>query len=49
MVLDGKGELMHTQNSAYLEEGKGYSKDKVMEFLGHWAPAAFNPVNYKEQ
>lgn len=49
MVLDGKGELLHTQNSAYLEEGKGYSKDKVMEFLGHWAPAAFDPVNYKEQ
>jgi len=49
MVLDGKGELLHTQNSAYLEEGKGYSKEKVMEFLGHWTTAAFDPANYKEQ
>ena len=49
MVLDGKGELLHTQNSAYLEEDKGYSKSKVMEFLSHWAPAAFDPANYKEQ
>ncbi len=49
LVLDGKGDLLHTQNSAYLEEGKGYSKDKVMEFLSHWIPAAFDPANYKEQ
>ena len=49
LVLDGKGDLLHTQNSAYLEEGKGYSKDKIMEFLSHWAPAAFDPANYKEQ
>jgi thioredoxin-related protein len=49
LVLDGKGELLHTQNSAYLEEDKGYSKSKVMEFLSHWAPAAFDPANYKEQ
>ena len=49
MVLDGKGKLLHTQNSAYLEEGKGYSKAKVMEFLQHWSPAALDPVNYKEQ
>jgi thioredoxin-related protein len=49
MVLDGKGKLLHTQNSAYLEEGKGYSKVKVMEFLQHWTPAALDPVNYKEQ
>ena len=49
LVLDGKGDLLHTQNSAYLEEGQGYSKDKVMEFLSHWIPAAFDPANYKEQ
>lgn len=49
LVLDGKGDLLHTQNSAYLEEGKGYSKDKVKEFLLHWTPAALDPANYKEQ
>lgn len=49
LVLDGKGKLLHTQNSAYLEEGKSYSKEKVMEFFGHWAPSALEPANYKEQ
>lgn len=48
LVLDAKGNLLHTQNSAYLEEGKGYSKAKVMEFFSHWSPEAFNPSNYKE-
>lgn len=33
IVLDGNGNRIHTQNSAYLEEGKGYSKEKVLEFF----------------
>ena len=33
IVLDGNGNRIHTQNSAYLEQGKGYSKEKVLEFL----------------
>ena len=49
LVLDGKGKLLHTQNSAYLEEGKGYGKGAVMEFFNHWKPAALDPANYKEQ
>lgn len=49
LVLDGKGKLLHTQNSAYLEDGKSYSKAKVMEFLEQWSPAALDPANYKEQ
>lgn len=49
LVLDGKGNLLHTQNSAYLEEAKSYSRSNVMEFFSHWAPAAFDPANYKEQ
>lgn len=49
LVLDGKGNLLHTQNSAYLEEAKSYSRSGVMEFFGHWAPSAFDPGNYKEQ
>lgn len=48
LVLDSKGNLLHTQNSAYLEEGKGYSKEKVMEFFQNWSPSAFDPANYKE-
>ena len=46
IILDGDGKLLHTQNSAYLEEGKSYNKDKVLEFLGQWKPAFFDEKNY---
>lgn len=49
LILDGDGKLLHTENSAYLEEGKGYSKLKVIEFLKNWAKAAFDPAQYKDQ
>nr|WP_082856077.1 thioredoxin family protein [Mucilaginibacter sp. L294] len=49
VVLDGKGTRLHTQNSGYLEEGKGHSKAKVMEFLQGWAPAALDPKSYVEK
>jgi len=48
IILDGKGNHIHTQNSAYLEEGKGYSKEKVLEFLQQWSPAAFDEKNYRD-
>jgi len=46
VVLDGNGKRLHTQNSAYLEEGEGYSESKVLEFLRHWGPEALKPTNY---
>jgi hypothetical protein len=49
LILNTKGELLHTQNSAYLEEGKGYNKKTVMGFLADWSPAALDPKQYKEQ
>lgn len=49
LVLDQKGHLIHTQNSAYLEEGKSYSKEKVTGFLADWAPAALDPSTYKNK
>lgn len=49
LVLNADGKLLHTQNSAYLEEGKGYSREKVIEFFQHWSPAALDPERYKEQ
>ncbi|NUQ80516.1 MAG: thioredoxin family protein [Bacteroidetes bacterium] len=49
LVLDGDGKLIHTQNSAYLEEGKGHSKAKILEFIAHWGPAAFDPSRYKDE
>lgn len=49
LVLDGQGNLLHTQDSGYLEEGKSYSKQKVMTFFTQWNVKALSPDNYKEQ
>ncbi|MGV3559506.1 thioredoxin family protein [Larkinella arboricola] len=46
VILDGKGNRLHTQNSAYLEEGKGHSPKLVAEFLQHWSPKALDPKSY---
>lgn len=48
LVLDQQGRLLHTQNSAYLEDGKGYSSEKVSGFLVNWAPGALDPAKYRE-
>lgn len=46
LVLDANGTRLHTQNSAYLEEGEGYSEQKIIDFLNHWNPAALDPALY---
>ena len=33
VVLNGEGTVLHIQDSSYLEEGRGYNKDKVL-----WTP-----------
>ncbi len=49
IILNSKGERMHTQNSAYLEDGKkSYDKEKVMEFLEAWSPKALEPAQYEK-
>ena len=40
VILDREGRPIHIQNSAYLEEGKGYSEKKVSEFLLNWTEKA---------
>ncbi|WP_316790507.1 thioredoxin family protein [Pedobacter frigoris] len=45
VILDGNGKAIHIQNSAYLEEGKGHSVKKVMDFLKGWTVAAIKPEN----
>lgn len=47
LILDGDGKLIHTQNSAYLEEGNGHSVKKITEFLKSWNYAALQPENNK--
>lgn len=49
VILDADGKRIHTQNSAYLEEGNGHSKKKVLEFFQNWSPEALNPNNYKRK
>ena len=37
-VLDAEGNLLHSQFTGDLEEGKSYNHDKMVEFLRQWAP-----------
>ena len=48
VILDVKGNVIHTQDSVLLEEGQGYSKEKVKTFFQNWSIDAFNEANYKE-
>jgi thioredoxin-related protein len=47
LVLDGSGKRLHTQNTSYLEQDKGYSREAVIGFLKDWSPAALNPRQYQ--
>ena len=38
VILDKNGKMIHTQDSAVLEEGKGYSIEKIKAFFTEWAP-----------
>jgi thioredoxin-related protein len=43
IIVDGKGRVLHIQDSSLLEEGQGYNKDKVTGFLKNWTAAALIP------
>ena len=40
VVLDADGRVIHIQDSSFLEEGKGYSQEKVVRFFKNWTPKA---------
>ena len=40
VVLDAKGNVLHIQDSSFLEQGQGYDKEKVVRFFKNWTPAA---------
>lgn len=45
IILNGKGERIHTQNSEYLEDGKkSYDAGKVKAFLQSWTAKAVSGV-----
>ena len=47
LILNEKGERIHTQESEYLEQGMGYSKRRVYEFLMAWNRKSVQPEQYK--
>ena len=49
LVLNEKGDLLHTQSSWFLEAGKSYDKEKVTAFFNDWGKKAFDPAQYKEE
>ena len=46
VILNAKGERIHTQNTGYLEDRESYSEDKIIEFLKSWNRNAIDPSNY---
>ena len=40
VVLDETGQVLHIQDSSFLEEGKGYSEEKTLRFFKNWTPKA---------
>jgi len=43
IIIDGKGKILHIQDSGLLEEGKGYNQEKVIRFFSSWTVAALVP------
>ena len=42
VVLDKDGNVIHIQDSSFLEEGQGYNQEKVLRFFKNWTPQAVN-------
>ena len=42
VVLNGDGNVIHIQDSSFLEEGQGYDKEKVLRFFNNWTPKVVN-------
>ena len=44
VVLNHEGEVIHIQNSSYLEEDKSYNHDKVLDFFKNWTIEAIENI-----
>ncbi len=44
VVLDQNGEVLHIQNSSYLEKEKSYDAQKVMDFFKNWTIEAIKEI-----
>ena len=48
VICDAEGKRLHTQNSWYLEDGKGsYDRKKFVAFLKNWTVKAISPESYR--
>ena len=47
VVMCNKGNVLHIQDSSFLEEGKGYNKEKVLRFFQNWTKEAVDKVATK--
>jgi thioredoxin-related protein len=47
IIVDGNGKVLHIQDSALLEEGKGYNQLKVLGFFRNWTASAIIPAKPK--
>ncbi len=48
VILDEKGNRIHTQDTGLLESGEGYDRKKVEGLLKAWTAAALDPETYKK-
>lgn len=39
---------IHTQDTGILEDGEGYSEEKIKNFLLNWNTEALNPEKYNK-
>ncbi|WP_341838355.1 thioredoxin family protein [Chitinophaga pollutisoli] len=46
VILDAKGNRLHTQNTGILESADSYDEKKILDMLRQWAPSALNPALY---
>ena len=44
VILDEKGNVLHIQNSSYLEEGTSYDRKKVLEFFIAWTKKSIENI-----
>jgi thioredoxin-related protein len=48
VILDGEGNVLHIQDTYYLEQGDSYSEEKISRFLLNWNRKAISPETYSD-
>lgn len=47
VILDAKGNRLHTQNTGILEAADSYDEKKILDMLRQWSPMALDPTLYR--